>query len=344
MPIALWEAVAEPTPRFPKCHCSVIVELANRDLLVGYYAGEDEARPDAAWVLSRRSPTANAFGPLSIAADTPGKPEGNGILFQNKAGTVLLIYGTMQGKLDGPYGPGVRWVTCDLKISKSSDNGETWLEQVFIEEKLGHVPRCKPIRLTNDEIIFGTEYLDGSSRIWASADEGENWSMVGGVFGLKTEQPALIQRPDGSLLALLRPAGDISCIHKSHSYDYGRTWTPAVVTDNPCPHSALDAVRLSDGRIVMAWNNHPKLRNPLTLAISEDEGETWPYKRDLVTGDGEFHYPAIIQSHDGSLHLSFTNNRRTIDHIVLNPEWIQGDGDDLPPWSEQSRKRSAPYN
>jgi len=89
----------------------------------------------------------------------------------------------------------------------------------------------------------------------------------------------------------------------------------------------------------MAWNNDPEHRNPLTLALSADEGETWPYLRNLVTGDGEFHYPAIIQSRDGRLHLSFTNNRRTIDHIVLTPEWIMGEGDDLPPWSRTERQR-----
>ena len=97
MPIHLWEVVAEPTSRFSSCHCSVVLELDSRDLLVGYYAGAGEARPDAAWVLARRTP-AEAFGPLQVVADTPGKPEGNGILFQNAQGTVLLIYGTMHGR------------------------------------------------------------------------------------------------------------------------------------------------------------------------------------------------------------------------------------------------------
>jgi predicted neuraminidase len=341
MPIHLWEAVAEPTARFPACHCSVVQELSNGDLLVGYYAGEDEARPDAAWVLARRRPQASAFDPLTIVADTPGKPEGNGILFQTREGTVLLIYGTMHGKLEGPPGPGVRWTSCDLKMKRSEDNGHTWSEVQMIEPELGHVPRCKPIRLQNGDIILGTEYADGYSRFWWSCDEGHTWQMTGSVLGERNEQPALIQRRDGSLLALLRPAGDLSRIHTAHSTDNGRTWTPAVPSPFPCPHAALDAVRLADGRIVLAWNNDPDRRNPLTLALSEDEGETWPYIRDLVTGEGQFHYPAIIQSQDGLLHLTFTNNRRTIDHIVLTPEWITGEGNDLPPWNAAAQNRSC---
>jgi predicted neuraminidase len=339
MPVLLWEAVAEPTERFPKCHCSVIQELRNGDLLVGYYAGEDEALPSAAWVLARRSPQAEAFSALTIVADTPGKPEGNGILFQNQEDTVLLIYGTMHGKLQGPPGPGVRWTSCDLKIKRSDDNGHSWSTDEMIAADLGHVPRCKPIRLQTGEIVFGTEYKDGYSRFWISGDEGRSWQMTGPVPGERTEQPALVQRPDGVLLAYLRPAGEQPRVFLSRSTDNGRTWTPTEPTPFFCPHAALDVVRLADGRIVLAWNSAPDRRNPLTLAMSEDEGQTWPHIRDLVTGDGSFHYPAILQSRDGRLHLSFTNNRRTIDHIVLTPEWITGDGDNLPPWSDKARHR-----
>jgi predicted neuraminidase len=340
MAILLWEVVAEPTERFPACHCSVIWELDNGDLLVGYYAGEDEARPDAAWVLARRRPNATEFDPLTIVADTPGKPEGNGILFQAQDGTVRLIYGTMQGKLDGPHGLGVRWTSCDLRMRRSEDNGQTWSGVQMIEPEWGHVPRCKPIRLLNGEVIFGTEYKDGHSYFWLSADEGVTWRMTGPVPGPRTEQPALIQRADGTLLALLRPSGDIPALFKSYSADNGKTWTAAEQLHLACPHAALDAVRLADGRVVLAWNSAPDRRNPLTLALSEDEGETWPSIRHLVTGEGQFHYPAIIQSRDGLLHLTFTNNRRTIDHIVLSPEWIAGQGADLPPWSAQKKQRS----
>ncbi|MBT7097056.1 hypothetical protein HN937_06750, partial [Candidatus Poribacteria bacterium] len=136
----LWEPIAEPSARFPSCHCSTVLSLSNGDLLVGYYAGEGEARPDAAWVLARRAAGSAEWGPLAIVADEPGKPEGNGIVFENARGEVILVWGTMHGKLDGPYGPGVRWVTCDLKMKVSSDGGATWSEDRMIETEFGHVP------------------------------------------------------------------------------------------------------------------------------------------------------------------------------------------------------------
>jgi predicted neuraminidase len=338
--IELWEAVAAPSTRYPSCHCSVITELDNCDLLVGYYAGTGEAKPDAAWVLARKTVGEDAFGPLLTVAESEGKPEGNGILFQDRSGKVGLVYNTMQGRLDGRHGPGVRWRTCDLRVKTSADRGVTWSDVNVIDAKWGNVPRCKPIRLQSGHLIFGTEYDDGHSRFWISEDDGGSWRMTGPVLGERNQHPSLIERADGSLLAFLRPSGSQGSVLQTESFDGGNTWSAAIATDLPSPFAALDAVKLADGRVVVAWNSNPKARNPLTLAMSDDEGETWSHRRDLVTGEGSFHYPALIQTLDGLLHVTFTNNRETIDHIALTVDWITGDGEDLPVWEGSGRRVS----
>ena len=339
MSIDIWEAVAEPEAPFVSCHCSVIQELDKGDIIVGYYAGSGEARPDAAWVLARRSPGSRGFGQLRVVANTPGKPEGNGVLHQTEHGRLLLIYGTMHGKLDGPPGPGVRWETCDLRMKTSDDRGETWSDVIMINSEQGHVPRCKPIRLSSGDLVFGTQYKDGYSRVWKSGDDGGSWLEVARIPGQKNLHPTLIERSDGTLLALLRPAGGQRCILQSTSADYGVTWEPAEQTGLDSPSAAIDAVRLADGRVALAWNHSLEHRNPLTLALSEDAGRTWPHIRDLITGEGQFHYPAMIQARDGRLHVSFTNNRRTIDHVALTPEWIEGQGEDLRPWDASGKRQ-----
>ncbi len=257
--------------------------------MVGYYAGAGETRPDAAWVLARRRLGADSFDSLQVVANSVDKPEGNGVLFQHTHGQIALIYNTMHGRLDGPYGPGVRWRTCDLRMRTSDDVGKRWSDVQIIDAKWGHVPRCKP-------------------------------------------------KSDGSVLALLRPCGGQGYVLRSESKDGGRTWSDAECTELTSPFAALDAVKLSDGRLALAWNRNPDARNPLTLALSEDEGNTWPYQRDLVTGEGSFHYPALIQTNDGLLHASFTNNRQWIDHIALQAEWIMGQGEDLPPWDGTGKR------
>ncbi|MDA1192327.1 MAG: exo-alpha-sialidase [Candidatus Poribacteria bacterium] len=340
MSIIRWEAVAEPSDRYPRCHCSALWELNNGDLIVGYYAGEDEARPDAAVVIARRTPGANAFTSLQNIADTPGKPEGNAIFFQNDAGRFICVYGTMHGILEGKAGPGVRWVTCDLRMKHSDDNGSTWSDVEMIEPELGHVPHSKPIRLGSREWLFGTEYKDAHTKMWKSDDDGATWRVIGSVPGEPNQHPTLIRRDDGSILALLRPSGKHPNVLKSVSQDGGKTWSDAEVTDLPCPHAAIDAVKLADGRVVLVWNDNPeRRRNPLTVAISEDDGETWSARRNLQWGEGSFHYPAVIQSRSGNLHITFTNNRVTIDHVELTPDWITGSGGDLSLWEGSGSAR-----
>ncbi len=317
------ESINRPTQRFPKCHCSSIVELPSGDLLAAWYAGSGEARPDVAVVSSRKPVGSDSWEPVEVISDTPGKPEGNCVLFMMPDGKLWIVFGVMHGKLEGPPGPGVRWETCDVRSKTSEDEGRTWGRTRIIRRELGMVARCKPIQLRNGEMIMGFEHKSGHSYFMISGNCGRTWIWTGPVPGVPNQHPTLIQRKDGSILALLRPSLFRS-IAKSVSYDDGRTWEDAVNTELPNPGAAIDMVKLRDGRVVLAFNNSAQARNPLTLAMSEDEGETWPFMRDLVTGQGSFDYPAIIQDREGLLHVTHTNNRNTIDHIVLEPDWILG--------------------
>lgn len=323
--VLLSEHINKPTKRFPKCHCSTIVELLSGDLLAAWYAGSDEAKRDVAVVSSRKSKRADSWRSVRIVSDTPGKPEGNCVLFTTPDDKLWIVFAVMHGKLEGPEGPGVRWATCDVRSKASMDEGETWSQTRIIREELGMVPRCKPITLDNGEIIMGFEHKSGSSHFMISADNGGSWFWTGPVKGVPNEQPTLVQRRNGDILAMLRPSL-FKRIARSVSHDRGRTWKEGTSTDLPNPGAAIDMVKLADGRVVLAFNNSSQRRNPLTLALSQDEGETWPYKRDLVAGEGSFEYPAIIQDREGLLHVTYTNNRANIDHLVLEPDWIMDDG------------------
>ena len=83
-------------------------------------------------------------------------------------------------------------------------------------------------------------------------------------------------------------------------------------------------VRLLDGSIVLAFNDSFHSRTPLNVALSTGEGDTWPYIRTLETIKGAFSYPAIIQTHDGKIHITYTNDRVNIKHVVMNKDWIMG--------------------
>lgn len=78
-------------------------------------------------------------------------------------------------------------------------------------------------------------------------------------------------------------------------------------------------------------------RAPMTVAISEDGGKTWPYLRNIQEGDGnclsnnsvekknrELSYPSIKQGRDGKIHVTYTYYRQTIKYVCLTEDWIKG--------------------
>ena len=107
-------------------------------------------------------------------------------------------------------------------------------------------------------------------------------------------------------------------VFETWSADGGRTWSALALMYLPNPNSGIDAVSLRDGRHLLVFNSTTSGRTPLNVAISDD-GETWEDALILESGSGEFSYPAVIQSRDGLVHVTYTWNRKNIKHVVFDP-------------------------
>ena len=95
----------------------------------------------------------------------------------------------------------------------------------------------------------------------------------------------------------------------SLSRDNGETWSAALDTTLPNPGSSLEVTVLRDRRWLIVYNDSTQSRDSLTVALSTDEGKTWPLKRRLEPqGDGatSFSYPSVIQTADGAVHITYT--------------------------------------
>ena len=107
----------------------------------------------------------------------------------------------------------------------------------------------------------------------------------------------------------------------SSSNDGGKTWTPVAVSELPNPNSGIDALTLKDGRSLLVHNPQKKGRTVLELALSEDGGICW---KSVITLEketrGEYSYPAIIQTSDGLVHITYTWQRKRIKHVVVDPQ------------------------
>ena len=95
-----------------------------------------------------------------------------------------------------------------------------------------------------------------------------------------------------------------------------------TATSLPNPSAGIDAVRLADGRFLLAYNPTASGRSPLALAVSRD-GRSWQRAVTLEDDDGEYSYPALIQTRDGRVHVSYTWRRQRIQHVVVEPKRIE---------------------
>jgi predicted neuraminidase len=91
-----------------------------------------------------------------------------------------------------------------------------------------------------------------------------------------------------------------------------------TLTELPNPNSGTDAVTLYDGRHLLVYNHTTKGRSPLNLALSSD-GKSWQAALLLEIAPGEYSYPAIIQTSDGLVHITYTWKRQKVRHVEIDP-------------------------
>jgi predicted neuraminidase len=113
-------------------------------------------------------------------------------------------------------------------------------------------------------------------------------------------------------------------VTQSWSSDGGKTWSKMSATQLPNPSAGTDAVTLKDGRQLIVYNHttrrgkFPTARNMLNVALSTD-GKNWKPVLTLERAPAEYSYPAVIQAKDGKVHITYTWQRKSVKHAVLDP-------------------------
>jgi hypothetical protein len=145
-----------------------------------------------------------------------------------------------------------------------------------------------------DFLVGGTEAID----VW------ESYPVLGTNTELAAEEPYWWILSDGeNLMALFRDNRRSGYLYRSFSTDNGRTWSQPVQTDFPDARSKFHGLRMSNGQYVLVSNSHPKHRQWLTLAVSDD-GMVFDRLFFLVEGDKNgVDYPHVIE-HDGYLYIA----------------------------------------
>jgi len=303
---------------FEQCHASTLVELPDGDLLAAWFGGRREGDKGVAIWGARRS--RGAWRAPQEFAREMGVACWNPVLFRLDQ-TVWLFYryGTSPKSWHGAW--------------RTSTDGSVWSAPTYLlpssapgAEILGPI-KNKPIRLANGDVLAGSSVETPTTwQCWVeiSHDRCRTWTKYGpiGVPGAPygVIQPAVWETAPGKLKMLMRSTERIGFICESASDDGGRTWTPARATALPNPNSGIDAVKMADGTVALVYNHTHSGRTPLNLAFSRDEGRTWSAPYILEDQPGEYSYPAIIQTRDGLLHITYTWQRQRIKHVAIDPK------------------------
>ena len=342
----------QPTPA---CHATTLVNLPGGEILVAWFGGRYESAEDVAIYVAKRQVDATWTEPIKAAKVHRGVPF-NGKSKSNmppkKGGEphwnpVLFCQGSDEepdvctGEIVLFFKVGWKIPEWETFVTRSTDGGVTWgtPKELVPGDKGGRGPvKNKPILLSNGHWLApasleGPAHWEGRRKPWrafadTSDDNGETWEMSNLVYPESVDegmiQPTLWETDPGHVFMLTRSMrGNRAKVWRANSTGYGLTWNKPHKTHLPNDNSGLDIVKLpKSGNLVLIYNPVTSGRTPLRLAVSKDNGHTWPYwielekERGEVKDGREFSYPAIIawpkSVEDEGVSVTYTWNRKRV--------------------------------
>lgn len=160
------------------------------------------------------------------------------------------------------------------------------------------------------------------ARLPADAEQWEQPVIVSDDPTRSEQNPSLFQNPNGDIWLM---------------------YTAQAANNN----ASISAIKLQSGALAIIYNDvsfnedgsrtvWPDQRCPVAMALSEDGGKTWPWRRIVEHGEGfigpwndvnnrRYEYPVMMQSKDGKIHAAYAWGRRVrIKYVCVDEAWIRG--------------------
>lgn len=302
----------------PYKHPASITQLENGDLYVAYYGGENEYSADTAVYGSRYLKEEWRWSLPEVIAAIPFHGVGNPVVWQAPDGLVWLFFNVQYGET---------WSNARVHAKLSRDGANTWSDSFVLALEEGSMVRGQPIVLKDGDYLLPLYNETGEDRERTEATTCSYFMRYSPKTGRWTEtnrihseegndQAQVVQISDTELFCFIRRGGgyeptENGWMLRSRSTDGGYTWTDAERTEFPNPNAAVELIKLKNGHLLLVYNDNMNDRTPLAVAVSTDNGQTWPHRRVIAGGQNEYAYPYAIQAQNDKIYLIYTTNGRT---------------------------------
>lgn len=347
-------------------HAPQLCWLPRGQLACVWMAGDREGSSGMSVFWSLLDPESCSWSAPELLSQDAERSEQNPLLFVDAEAAVHLVHTAQNVRAPGSPAPepgsafSMQW-TARLRHQRLPADSTTWTEAVDLLDTPAfcrHPPMPRPdggwllpiYRSLEAGGAFGHDHSLMLHLNASAQSTSEPWPVpdsVGRVHGsiVAASQPDTLLQFFRSRLA--------DRVYRSMSVDGGLSWSVPEPTVLPNNNSSIQALRLASGRLALIFNrfaldlehaphstwgeaNWPRTRWPLSVAISEDDGQTWPWIRDIDCGEGfcgsanwsrngQLAYPSILEGLPGDLHIAYSwKNRAAIRYQLMREADILG--------------------
>jgi predicted neuraminidase len=313
----------------PSVHSATAVPISHGRLLAVWYGGSREGAKDVVLFSAVYDPAASGWGPESevtsreeTASDLGRyiKKLGNPVLARDAGGRLWLFYVSVS--VGG-------WSGSALNLRFSEDEGRTWspARRLVTSPFLNVSTLVRGPAVSFEDGTLGLpvyhELLGKFGELLRLSPEGEVLFKTRISHGYSSLQPFVVPFARTEAVAFLRRSGwSPPRVLRAETSDGGLHWSRPAPSPLPNPDAAIAALRLGDGRLLVAFNESEIDRSRLSIAESSDRGRSFRRWVELeppeVSDDSsppELSYPWLVEGSNGELHLLYTWNRRRIVHV-----------------------------
>ncbi|WP_198266259.1 sialidase family protein [sulfur-oxidizing endosymbiont of Gigantopelta aegis] len=318
-------------------HSPTAIELANNNVMAFWYGGTREGHQDVSIYQNIWDNSTQQWGQdkelITRLFTRNGTSRyirklGNPVVTRGPDNSIWLFYVSVS--VGG-------WAGSAINLTQSHDEGHTWsspkrlITSPFLN--LSTLIKGSAIHYADGSIGLPVyhELLGKFGELLKLNSQGEVIHKTRLSWGQTSLQPIIFPTSEKNAIAMMRYQGPPpNRILIQHSSDAGQSWSAVKKSTLANPGAGIIGLTLNDNHdLLLAYNNDPQERDDLSLAISQDAGETWQLaqvveKNVLVPPDKsqQFSYPWLLQTQNGNIHLLYTWHKSHIKHAVFNKSWL----------------------